>query len=340
MMKLKTVGVTALAAVACAVVAAPIGAQQPAKPAPCNGMFVSDPAGDQKYYVLGNQTPAAGPENGDQLGLFMNRTGSKTQAAMVIANLSKKIPEGSDSIVYRIFYDLGDVTHYLEASIFVIAPEEVRFSYGRLTTTLTEDGETPGKFVEGEQGVIQWDVPAAAGGKSGDKWDNVYSFASFGRGAIVTPSDYAPDSGSTGEGPTWSGAQCPSAGSPAGPGDGGATTPPPGTTPPPAPDGETTKAKAFQVKVTPLSFKAKKVKKAKKLSFSVTTGERVTDLALTLKKGSKSLGSAKLVTLEGSGRLGVKLAKKGLKKGSYTLVLTAKRSDGSPATVDYSVRVK
>jgi hypothetical protein len=37
-------------------------------------MFVSDPAGDQKYYVLGNQTPAAGPENGDQLGLIMNRS--------------------------------------------------------------------------------------------------------------------------------------------------------------------------------------------------------------------------------------------------------------------------
>jgi hypothetical protein len=101
-------------------------------------------------------------------------------------------------------------------------------------------------------------------------------------------------------------------------------TPAPGGQPAPAPAPAQEPAATLSLKTTKAS--AKKVKKALKLS--IGSSKPVTDVQASLKKGSKVLGSAKLASMGTSGTLKLKL-KKVLKKGAYTVVLTAKDGDRS-----------
>jgi hypothetical protein len=55
-------------------------------------------------------------------------------------------------------------------------------------------------------------------------------------------------------------------------------------------------------------------------------------------RGSKTLGSAKLAEVSGSGTLKLKLKGK-LKKGAHKLVVTGKRADGSAFTTTLRVTV-
>ena len=96
----------------------------------------------------------------------------------------------------------------------------------------------------------------------------------------------------------------------------------------PAPGGQPAPAPAQEPAAT-LSLKTKKAsaKKIKKsLKLSVGASKQVTDVQATFKKGSKTLGTAKLASLGSSGTLVFKLKKK-LKKGAYTVLISAKDGD-------------
>ena len=101
-----------------------------------------------------------------------------------------------------------------------------------------------------------------------------------------------------------------------------ATPPTTAETPAPAP----ATAPAASLSMTTKSVSAKKSKK--KLTLAIGATKPVTDVTASLKKGSKTLGTAKLASLGTSGKLVFKL-KKALKKGSYTVAISAK--DGTQA---------
>jgi methionine-rich copper-binding protein CopC len=109
---------------------------------------------------------------------------------------------------------------------------------------------------------------------------------------------------------------------------------PPSVTPPASSPAPAPASASLTTKAPKLS--ARKLKKGKKVAFTVSTTKPVTDLVAQLRKGSTVVGTGKLASLGGSGKVSVKLAKK-LKKGTYTLALTAK--DGA-STVGATVPVK
>lgn len=90
--------------------------------------------------------------------------------------------------------------------------------------------------------------------------------------------------------------------------------------PAPAPAAEPAASLSLATK----SASAKKSKK--KLTLKVGASKTVTDVTASLKKGSKTLGTAKLASLGTSGKLVFKLKKK-LKKGAYTVLISAKDGD-------------
>lgn len=105
---------------------------------------------------------------------------------------------------------------------------------------------------------------------------------------------------------------------------------------PPAPSGQPAPSGGGQPAPAPaqepaatLSLKTKKAsakKVKKKLTLTIGASKPVTDVQATFKKGSKTLGTAKLASLGSSGKLAFKL-KKALKKGAYTVLISAKDGD-------------
>jgi hypothetical protein len=77
---------------------------------------------------------------------------------------------------------------------------------------------------------------------------------------------------------------------------------------------------AFTIGAKVGKVSAKKAKKGKTVPVKVTTSRGIAEVVATLKKGSKTVGTAKVAPFGGSGTLKVKLAK-ALKKGSYTLTV-------------------
>ena len=114
---------------------------------------------------------------------------------------------------------------------------------------------------------------------------------------------------------------------PAPSGGGGGSTPP--STQPAAPAAFTVDAKAGKVS-------AKKAKKGKSISVKATSSRAIERMTLTLKKGSKTVGTATKAPFPGSATMKVKLSK-ALKKGTYTLVVAGQ--DGSTTSAK-TIKVK
>ncbi|MFP5371960.1 MAG: hypothetical protein ACLGI3_14600, partial [Actinomycetes bacterium] len=177
------------------------------------------------------------------------------------------------------------------------------------------------------------------GGKPGTKWSEASLFTAYVRGGVNTQTDEAPDAGGVFSS---NGASCP----------GGAAAPPPApaptdpapTAPAPPSGGPTAPATqpsgALRISVAPTTLKARKVKRARRIAFNLRPSESMSSLVITFKKGSKRLGTAKLAQLQGAKKVALKLRKKGLKKGRYTLAITGKRPDGSTAAAKFVIRVK
>lgn len=355
-MSARRAGAVLAAAAAAAMVASSV-APAADTPQPCAGkLLVTDPTGDAFVGFIGlAETPIPAGANVDVTGIFVNNIDGRVTFNIRVDNLDKTLGNGATANVYRLNYTVGTQTNYLQASVSATG---VTYSYGHSDTTgLVRDGDAKGTFYEGKDGVIEIEVPTTHGGKPGAKWSAASLFTAYVRGNVNTQTDEAPDAGGDF---SYSGAPCAAAGptatpTPAGMGHPTGPTGPTGTPSPtdptnpaatatptatPAPGGSQPVTGPLRVTVAPLKLKAKKVKRVKKLAFAIRPSESMTDVKLTLKKKAKTLGSATVGDLQGQKVVKVKLRKKGLKKGRYAVVVTAKRPDGSPAAATFSLRVK
>jgi hypothetical protein len=129
-------------------------------------------------------------------------------------------------------------------------------------------------------------------------------------------------------------------------GTGTATAPPAGTpnqtTPAPTSPAPTQPTQGTTMSITTRSASARKVAKAKKLKVGLSaSGGEVKNVKVTLRKGSKTLGSGKLATLASKGTVSIKLKGKRakLKKGSYRLTATGTDSRGGSVSAARTLKV-
>jgi hypothetical protein len=285
------------------------GAQDAVKPTPCGGeMLITDPAGD----------PATDTPYQDIKGVFLNFKGGKLTANLQIANLSKELPFILDSqggAYWYVFYTDGDTRRFVKA---VNADgESITYAHGTLdpdSGVFTTVGDTTGQFIEGADGVISIEIPAAAGGAADKTLAGVMATADDILGlddfiGLNQNVDVAPDGASvtdgSGGGVPYTVAECPAE----------TTTPTTPTTP------TTTE---LPLKVTKVLDGAKKAAKKKALRLTVNATNTITDLSLALKGKSGSgptFASAKAASVNGTKTLKLKVLKpKKLKKGTYTLI--------------------
>lgn len=296
---------------------------QTAAPTPCIGYAVEDPTGDAYYGFAGNFSPVPADPMLDVTGIFFRGVDKKFTMNIQIAELGETAPASTAGVVYRTIYTNPEDL-YLDVAVDPTGAATA--SYGHFDPTPVLDGETPVKLYPGPNGVIEVVLPSGYG--KGQRM-SAYLFSAQDMGAVLASSDDVPD-GSAGGGATFSynGASC--TGDDAPPGGGGSTPPPPGANQP---------LGQVSVKATPTKLKRKKAKKGRKLTFTVTPSERLTDATVSVNKGSKAFGSVKAATLEGATKVKLKL-KKSLKKGSYQLAVNGTRADGSKGAGSVKLKVK
>ena len=329
-------------AIAAAALAAPV-ASAADKPVPCNGKPLgTDPAGDAFVGFVGLvESPVPAGPNTDFTSVFINNADGKVIVNYTIADLTTTVPPDATAIGYRMNYDIGDVSNYLQVNID--SAGTVTYSYGHVETGgVVKDGDTTGALFEGKEGVISIVVPPTHGGKPGTKLAGIDIFSAYVRGRVNTQTDQMPDGDAE---LSYNGAACPG-GSPTSPPPPSGQTPPPsggggGSTPPP-PSSQPPANPTAPLKVTakPTKLSLKKIKKAKKATFSLSSSEELTNVAIAFQKGSKTVGSKKLAKLGRTAKVALKLkgARK-LKKGAYRLVVTGRRADGSTGSVIIKIRV-
>jgi hypothetical protein len=311
------------------------------KPTPCTGqLLIEDPAGDQQFDSTGFfGVPEEGTPNADITGVFFNyrpgADGNKVLTANLrIANLDKTVPgfpQSGAGLWYYVFYAIGDVTHFVKA--VNASGDEITYHYGTMATEgatagiYTTEGETKGAFFEGPDGVIQIDVPEAAGAAPGASFANVIGYADtiFGLDDEIgfnVHADTAPNEGdpfTAGSGAAYTVEDCPATGGGAGTTT-GTTTGTTGTT-----TGTTGTAPAtLPLKASRSLGSAAKAKRQKRFTVTLTASQPITNLQVKLKKSSGTgpvLASGKLAQLNGKAKLRLKLLRK-VKRGKYALLAT------------------
>lgn len=326
--------IAALAAIA--MMAPGAQAQAPAKPVPCGPYLAEDPKGDAFVGFLGlAQTPVPAGANTDFTALFVRADAGKVTVNMQVADLSKTVPPDASAIVYRMFLDVGDAGNFVQARINPTG--DPVYTYGHTGETgIVTDGNAKGALFEGPDGVIQIEVPASHGGKPGTKWEDIYLFSAYVRGAVNTQTDQIPDGDDR---KTWNGTSCPEGGTTPEP-PANVPTPPgqPPATPPANNPGSGSGAATgpLRIIVTPRKLKAKKVKRS--VAFKLNSEEELTNVTATFAKGRKKVGSGKLAKLAGPGKLTVRIKRK-LKKGTYKLKFAGRRADGSTGRLTVTIKV-
>ncbi|HVL97334.1 MAG TPA: hypothetical protein VM266_15875, partial [Solirubrobacteraceae bacterium] len=330
-----------LAAAALAV--APAGAQE-AVPVPtsCAGVTFTDPAGDQELQLAGPTGPIKlghkPPENTDLLSGFFryvpDANGNNVLTAnLVVSNLDTKVDPGSSGGTWYFYFKVGDATRSVSANLDTAG--NWTYVYGTLGGSSgpgnNTDGDTTGKVYPGKEGVISIVVPVNAMGLANKSLTTPYGSSRVayrtpvGLGLVPTADD-GPDDRA---GKTFRVTPCAEEGTPTptGTGDGGGDAGGGGGgdtgggsgggggggtgTNPPSSGG----AAALDLKVTAGKLSAKKIKRKRAIAFKVTAGERISDLAASLKRGGKTVGTGKLASVgPGKGTLKVKIAKAAAKK--------------------------
>ncbi len=297
----------------CAVTALPALGADEAKPAVgCAGLAFTDKTGDQVFSVPVVGSSGAGNANTDVTNGWFTNTEDGVFANIQIANLSKAVDSPSNGTTWYMVWDLAGSTKFVSASSDGSA---VTYAYGTQDAGFTEEGSSTGRFIEGKDGVISIKVPAAYGGADGKKLGGPYAhvanaFQVPGAVGLLGTADDAPDSqkgndyvvGSCSDGAT------------------GDTTSPPLTT------GTTTTPKPSSAGTITFkgSVSAKKAKKAKGFSLTLSSTTPVTGVKVSLANAKKKVvASGTLAKLKGTATVKVKLKGK-LTPGSYTLSITAK----------------
>lgn len=304
-----------LAALALAV---PAFAQQPAKPEPgCNTVY-SDKKGD-----------VANPSV-DITGFWFDHVGGKTFANLRIADLKKEVPGNSTGVAWYVLWTFEETQYFVTASIERPSTEP-EFGWGLVDGNLRDQqGETPGVFVTGPDGVIRMEIPAEAGAVAGKQLKATLADTSRLVGIPGVVSSIQAEDEAAGK--AYTVAPCAAAPAPT-----PVPTPPPAPTPPPgqpAGDGRTVAEGKLDVAVAKRTPKAKRVRRS--LPVKLTSRNGVSNLDAALYQGKigsgKIVGKGKLAKIAKGkkGTLKLKLAKK-LKKGGYTLYIVGKNADGTTA---------
>ena len=223
-------------------------AQDP-KPTPCNGLLLKDAKGDQDMAPVGGGgagSPIAspGPDNIDVRGLFFNLApgadGKPVLTANIqIENLTKDIPAEAHEGEIRYLVNFGlqngitSVSAILTDSGFRYVAQEAVDLPDPGGEVATAEIETKGAAFEGPEGVIQIEIPEAAGFTDGSEMTGVITRVSLGNRLTLFVSDQAPDGG-TADAVTFTVKSCPP---PPSSGGGGETPAAPGPSPQPAPSG-------------------------------------------------------------------------------------------------------
>jgi hypothetical protein len=301
------------------------------KPTPGTGeMLITDAAGDQD----------PGGTNQDITGVFLNYKDGHLTANIQIKNLSKELPDQTDSqggAYWYLWYTDGDTRRFVKA---VNADgSTITYAYGEVDPlglgAYLPDGDTTGQFIEGPDGIVQIEIPADAGAVAGNKLTGIVATADDITGlndvvGLNSSVDFAPDDGTSIDASTpsvdYTVTACPAA-----PPSGGATTPPAG--------GSTTPTTTeLPLTVKKVLDGAKKAKKKKALRLSVSTTDTITDLSVSLKNKGKIYASAKVASVSGTATLKLKLKAK-LKAGSYSLVAKG-TVNGAKLSKKLAVKVK
>ena len=301
----RTLSLLITAALAVGTLAAAAFAQS-AAPAPgCQGMQVTDPPGDSAV------------EGADVTGAWFDTSAGKVTANIAVKDLAEPTGSSPTQLRWYMVWTLGETQHFVRAS------SDGTFAGGELTDTgySTVEQTLVGKFFAGPDGVIQIQVPGGRAGR-GKKLEAPYlevkqAVGNSSAALLVADPDRAPDEG---EGQPYTVQDCSAAGAP------GDTAQPPANHP---------QADALAVSA-PSKLKRPK---AKKLVVKLRSSGRVTDLEAAFGKGSKTLGRGRLASLEGKGKLVIRLSRK-LKRGSYTLYVRGRNSDGSSADKTFKIKVR
>lgn len=115
--------------------------------------------------------------------------------------------------------------------------------------------------------------------------------------------------------------------------------PPPAVAPAPAPTvpPASEPAPSLTVKVPALS--AKRLKRARRFTATLTSSAPLTAVRATLTRGKKRVAGGRLASLDGTGKLAIKV-KKGLKKGTYRLRVGGRDAQGREVVDAVKVKVR
>ena len=321
------------------------GAVDDTKPTPTCSPSKTDPNNDS----VDPNTDEASPGNLEILQAFLKHDQSKgaeaTTINIVVKNLDDSLHTGSSAAAWTLKFTTDKK---LFVRSVVDYSGEVVFEHGELVENDTGNlpryeyrGDTPGKWFEGENGVVQIVIPQELGGKAGSNLKELVVEASSGKTVVPTAGPPTPTRGLSYVHddvalPTWAVAPC----------DGSTAPPPttetPGTTTPPSGGGTpapTTGPTALPVKLVTTKATAKKAKKGKTLALKVRSSEPITGLALQIRNAKGTFGAGKLAKVSGNGTVKLKL-KKALKKGKYVVDLVGKDAQGRQRSTAANLTVR
>lgn len=303
------------------------GAQQPVPEPGCAGLAITDAPDDAKRFGT-----LDAPDNFDVTGVFFVHRDGKTYAVMQTQGPGgSKLPTGATGARWYIFFKKGDQELFVRAGN--ITPDGESFEYGHTDTSsatgqYVKDADTTGRFGDGFLEIVVPGAQAKSGQtisapraetfeRVGNRLFDIDKTEGTGKAYTVG----ACESASAGPDPT-----VPAPPAPGDPVDPGVPSDPtaPGSQP----------AGTLQVSA-PATAKLK----GRRLTLTLTSVGKVTNLRAALKKGSKTVGKGTLASIEGKRALKLTLGNK-VKKGSYTLVLTGINADGGTATRKLSLRLK
>lgn len=185
----------ALAAAVAALACAPALAQDPVKPvAGCAGEAFTDPRGDEVADPLGLGLSRGRAANADITGGFFRTDGGVVTANIRVADLTTAAPGFSEGLGWFMFYVFDGALRFVAAETG--SAGEVTYAYGTLDRSsglFTNDGATTGRLFGGPDGVVQIEVPPAAGGTPGSTLGVPYAEADVRTQLVISPADQAPD---------------------------------------------------------------------------------------------------------------------------------------------------
>jgi hypothetical protein len=325
--------VAALATGLAAVPGAPAGAVDQVKPsAGCAGLSVTDARDDQINDLIGLGLGSKGSPSMDVTEAFFRYDGTTLTANIRIADLDPMAAGPSTSIngqasgltgvTYYMFFGVNGATRFVSASF-----DGSAFTYGwgtfdQSSGVFTPGGTTAGKIFEGQDGIVQIDVPAATGATAGTVLAAPHAESDSRLVLLVTPADVAPDSG---RGESYTVGQCV---------DGVGTTKPP-----------TTKPQASGARLpfrAPLDLgSAARANKRKALVFKVRGTSTITNLRVALRRSDghgKAYAAGGLKRLRGTATLRLAI-RRPLKRGIYSLQAIG-TVGGKRKTVAQQVRLR